>query len=197
MRGKSKNKSSIACVGRELGQGIAAGVDGQLLKFAREVELDGRLDLLGAQCLLLGVDHELASLPHDFLKKLDDDRVDQDHALLGDTHLGFGLLQHSEDVGLEGALVSEGDLLLHRLLGLSCHHSRGADIEFRVLGGTTYRSVEIRAYRASSQRERLLAPEEQQRESWLSWQRTGGRERLPREPCLSLVWFLCSLSLLD
>ena len=100
------------------------------------MEFDCRLDFLGAQSLLLAVDHELACLPHDLLEKLDYDAIDDSHALLRYAHFGLCLLQHSEDVSLEGALVTEGDLLLHHLLGLSVDHSRACDIEVRVLRRT-------------------------------------------------------------
>ena len=84
---------------------LSAGLDGKLLQLSWEVQLDGRLDFLRAQCLLLGEDHQLASLLHDLKEKLGKDVVDQVHSLLRDASSRLHLLQHSVDVGLERSRI--------------------------------------------------------------------------------------------
>ncbi len=69
------------------------------------MQLDGGLNLFRGQGLLLGEDHQIASLLHNLDEELSNDVVDQHYALLGDAQLWFHLLHHSEDVGLEGGVV--------------------------------------------------------------------------------------------
>ncbi len=60
--------------------------------------------------MLLREDHQVASFLHDLDKELSDDVVDKHDAFLGDTQLWFHLLQHTEDVGLEGGGVKNSSL---------------------------------------------------------------------------------------
>lgn len=96
---------------RELQEAVLAGLDGELLELTREVQADGGLDLSGAESLPLRVDHEGPGLAHDLLEELNNNVVDERHALLGDAELRLDLLEDSEDVGLEGVGVAQLQLL--------------------------------------------------------------------------------------
>ena len=94
----------------ELLEASTAGLDCELHQFTWEVQLDGRLNLFRAQGLFLGEDHQVASFLHDLDEQLSNDVVDKHHAFLGDAQLGFDLLHHAEDVGLEGGRVEHSSL---------------------------------------------------------------------------------------
>lgn len=101
------------------------------------MELDGGLNLLRGEGVLLGVDHELAGLLHDLLEELDHDVVEKRHARLRDGEVRLHLLEHAEDVGLEGVLVPQLQRLL-RSLGVPSTTSRNG---FSRLAGNGSRRV--------------------------------------------------------
>lgn len=59
----------------ELLETATASLHSEFHQLTREVQLDGGLDLLGAESLLLGEDHQVARLLHDLDEELSDDVV--------------------------------------------------------------------------------------------------------------------------
>lgn len=89
-------------------QALAALLDGALAKLAGNEQLDGCLDVLRGERLLLAIDDKHASLRHQVVKGVGHDRVHGLHGLLGDANLllfAADLLEHSEDVGVEGIRI--------------------------------------------------------------------------------------------
>ena len=90
-------------------------------EFTREHEADSSLDLAGADRSPLGVTSQAAGLSGDALKDVVDERVQDNHGLLGDTSVWVHLLQHFVDVAavaggvwLLTALVTSGRFLNRR-----------------------------------------------------------------------------------
>ena len=81
-----------------------------LAQIARKQQLDGALDILRRESRLAIVDDKHASLRHDVIKAIGDDRVHRLHALRRDGNLllslvRLDLLQEPEDVRVEGTWV--------------------------------------------------------------------------------------------
>ena len=89
-----------------LGDGLCALGDGVFGQLTREDEADRGLDLAAGQRLRLGVADELARLGGDTVEDVVHEGVHDGHGLLGEAELRVHLLEHAEDVGVEGARVA-------------------------------------------------------------------------------------------
>ncbi len=89
----------------ELLETASASLDGKLHQLTWEVQLDRRLNFLGAESLPLREDHQVACLLHDLDEEFREDIVDEEHSFLRDAQLRLYLLHNSEDVGLERSAI--------------------------------------------------------------------------------------------
>ena len=87
---------------RELGHGLGALGDGVLAELTGEDQADRRLDASAAEGRGLGHATQLAGLNSDLVEGVHHEVVHDGNALLGDTSSRVHLLEHLEDVALEG-----------------------------------------------------------------------------------------------
>jgi hypothetical protein len=86
-------KKPALLLGRELGDGLGTLRDGVLGELSGEDEADGGLNLAGRDGRLLVVGRELRGLGRDALEDVVDERVEDEHGLVGDTSVGVDLLE--------------------------------------------------------------------------------------------------------
>ena len=99
----------------ELGHGLGSLGDGVFGELTREDKADCRLNLPGAQGLLLGVRDEPSCLAGDPTEGVGDERVQDGHGPLGDADVRVDLLEDAVDVDVVGLPV----LAATRSLGCS------------------------------------------------------------------------------
>ena len=90
-------------------EALATLLNGAFAKFARDEQLDRSLDILRAERVFAAVDDQHATLGHEVVEGVGDDRVHRVHGLLADADLlflGCDLFEDAEDVGVEGPRVA-------------------------------------------------------------------------------------------
>lgn len=85
----------------ELGDGFGGFHDGVLSEVGREQQLDGGLDVVGAEGFLLVVSDQLASLQGDSLEHVGDEGVEDVHSLSGNSNVVGDALEDLENVERE------------------------------------------------------------------------------------------------
>ena len=95
-------RSNIKHSGLVLGDGLGSLSDGVSGELSGEEESDSGLDLSGGEGGLLVVSNELGGLVGDSVEDIVDERVHDEHGLLGDSSLGVNLLEDLVDVDGEG-----------------------------------------------------------------------------------------------
>ena len=93
-------------------------------------ELDGGLDIAGADGLLSLVSVQLAGLEGDLLEKVGDEGVHDVHGLLGDSDFTVDVLKHSVDVDAVAAELLSSDSLDDWLCDLLCWSLAGHCLVF-------------------------------------------------------------------
>jgi len=86
----------------ELGDSLGAFRDGVSGEFTGKEELNGSLDLSGAEGSSLVESNELGRFEGDSLEGIVNEGVHDVHGLLGDTNIRVDLLQDLEDIDSEG-----------------------------------------------------------------------------------------------
>lgn len=90
-----------------------------------EDELNSRLDVVGADCVLLLVSVELGSIEGDSLEKVANERVHDVHSSLGDADVSVDVLQDSVDVDGVAVELLLSELLVSRLGDFLCRSLSG------------------------------------------------------------------------
>ena len=104
--------------GVEFGDSLGTFQDGVVTEVRGQQELDGGLDVLRAQGLLLLVSDQLGGLQSDLLEHVGDKGVNYVHTLLADTNVVGDALEHLVDVKGEGLEVLSLDSLLSSVVVL-------------------------------------------------------------------------------
>ena len=82
----------------ELAHGSGSLSDSVFGEVSREDELDGSLDIVGADGVLSLASVELGSFEGDSFEEVDDETVHDAHGLLGDSNVAVDVLEDSVDV---------------------------------------------------------------------------------------------------
>ena len=97
--------SNLFISGDELAEGALGLLHSVISDFLGEEELHGSLNVVGSQSPLLLVSDQLRGLDGDLLEHVGHQRVDDGHALFGDTDVGAVVFEDLVDVEREGLEV--------------------------------------------------------------------------------------------